>query len=693
MPSTAEQFTGQDVSQIAINTIRTLAMDGVEAAGCGHPGAAMALAPVAYELWANQLKYDPAMPSWPNRDRYILSSGHASMLLYSMLHLAGVRQEGADGQVTELPSVSLDDLKAFRQWGSATPGHPEYGHTSGVEMTTGPLGQGCASSVGMALAGKWLAATYNRPDFALFDYNTYAQCGDGDLMEGLSAEAASLAGHLGLDNLCWIYDDNQITIEGSTELAFSEDVAGRFRALGWHVEQIDDANDLKALARAYSDFQARSDKPTLLIVKTIIGYGSPNKEGTASAHGEAIGKDEIKLTKAAYGWPEDESFLVPAQVCDHFQSTLGARGGQAYQQWQTLFSRYQKEFPELAQQVVLMGRGELPEDWDSELLHFEADAKGLATRASSGKVLNSIGKNLPWLVGGSADLAPSTKTLLTFDGAGHFSADNYAGRNLHFGIREHAMAAAINGMALCGLRSFGATFFVFSDYLRPSMRLGALMRLPTIYVFTHDSIGVGEDGPTHQPVEQLAAARAIPRLVLIRPGDANETAIAWRTALRITDRPVALALTRQNLPTLDREKYASAEGVVRGGYILADASSGEPEVLLIASGSEVVQALEAHATLTESGIGARVVSLPSFELFEQQDQTYRDQVLPPSITARVVVEAGIRQGWDRYLGPDGAFIGMDDFGKSAPMEKVYQEMGITTARVVEEAKKLVAASP
>ncbi len=684
-----EKSADNQLIEMAINTIRTLSMDGVQAAGSGHPGAAMALAPVAYQLWANVLRFDPVAPEWPNRDRYVLSSGHASMLLYSLLHLAGVRQLDAAGQVTGKPAVSLDDLKNFRQFGSTTPGHPEYGSTTGVETTSGPLGQGCGNSVGMAIAGKWLAARYNRPGFELFDYNVYAQCGDGDLMEGLTCEAASLAGHLKLDNICWIYDDNHITIEGSTELAFSEDVPARFRSLGWQVVEVADANDLGALAAAYEAFLACDDRPTLIKVRTVIGYGSPHKAGTASAHGEPIGEEEIALTKAVYGWPEDAKFLVPEGVMAQFENTLGKRGNAAREAWETVFAQYQKEYPELARDLEQMQRRELPEGWDAELPRFEVDGKGLATRVSGGKVLNALAKNVPWLVGGSADLAPSTKTLLTFDGAGDFSATDRAGRNLHFGIREHAMASALNGMALCGVRSYGATFFVFSDYLRPALRLSALMRLPTVLVFTHDSIGVGEDGPTHQPVEQLAAARSIPGLIVLRPADANETAQAWHVALRQTDRPVALALTRQNLPTLDRSHYAPAEGVQQGAYVLVDAMDCKPHVPLLATGSEVALAVEAQRQLEAEGIGTRVVSMPSFELFEEQPATYRDKVLPPSITARVAIEAGIRQGWGHYLGHHGAFVGMSGFGRSAPFKEVYQDEGITVEQIVAKAKEQV----
>ncbi|MEM8947366.1 MAG: transketolase [Planctomycetota bacterium] len=680
--------TSNDLSQLAINTIRTLSMDGVEAAGCGHPGTPMALAPVTYQLWTDVLRYDPMAPLWPNRDRYVLSCGHASMLIYSMLHLAGVRKADADGNITDEPSVSLEELRNFRQWQSATPGHPEHGHTTGVETTTGPLGQGCGNSVGMAIASKWLAARYNNPGFELFDFNTYAQCSDGDLMEGVACEAASLAGHLKLSNLCWIYDDNNITIEGKTDLAFSEDVATRFQGLGWNVVSVTDANDLKALSAAYETFQKCTDAPTLIIVKSIIGYGSPNKANTAGAHGAALGAEEVKLTKAAYGWPEDESFVVPDEVPEHFQNTMGQRGLASREAWDELFAKYQAEHADLAVEITQMQAGELPAGWDAELPEFPADEKGLATRKSAGQSLNAFAKHVPWLIGGSADLAPSTNTLLTFDGTGHFGADDYAGRNFHFGIREHGMASILNGMALSGVRPYGATFFVFSDYLRPSMRLSALMHLPAIYVFTHDSIGVGEDGPTHQPVEQLAAARAIPGLVVIRPADANEAAHAWRAAIAETARPTALVLTRQNLPTVDRSVCASAAGVTKGGYILSD-SDGEPQVILMASGSEVSLALASQKRLAEAGVAARVVSMPSFELFEDQPQSYRDEVLPPTVTARIAIEAGVRQGWDRYLGSRGAFIGMDGFGASAPFAKIYEAFGFTTDNVVAEAKKVL----
>lgn len=678
--------TSTDLSQLAINTIRTLSMDGVEAAGCGHPGTPMALAPVTYQLWTEVLNYDPDSPHWPNRDRYVLSCGHASMLIYSMLHLAGVKNI-KDGKVTDELAVSLDALRNFRQFMSATPGHPEYNHTTGVETTTGPLGQGCGNSVGMAIASKWLAARYNKPGFELFNFNVYNQCSDGDLMEGVACEAASLAGHLKLDNLCWIYDDNTITIEGHTNLAFSEDVATRFKGLGWNIIRVADPNDLDALSKAYDAFKNHTGSPTLIIVKTIIGYGSPNKANTSKAHGEALGAEEVALTKKAYGWPEDAKFLVPPEVPEHFQNTLGERGRDEREAWEALFEKYAKEHAELAAEIKMMDKRELPKDWDAETISFPADAKGQATRNTGGKALNAFAKNIPWLVGGSADLAPSTKTLI--DGASSFSAEDFGGRNFHFGIREHGMAAAVNGMTLSGLRGYGATFFVFSDYCRPSLRLAAIMNLPSVFVFTHDSIGVGEDGPTHQPVEQLAAVRAIPRLVVIRPGDANESVYAWKAALEQKDRPTAIILTRQNMPTLDRTKYAGAEGSMKGGYVLADAEGGKPDVILIGTGSELSIAVDAREQLAKAGIQARVVSMPSFELFEDQPQSYRDAVLPPDVTARVAVEAGVRQGWDRYLLGRGAFVGMQGFGMSAPYEEIYKAMGITAEKMVEEAKRLL----
>lgn len=688
----------KSLEQTSINTIRTLAMDAVEAANSGHPGTPMALAPVAYRLWTQHLQYDPAAPLWMNRDRYVLSCGHASMLLYALIHLGGIvesddspAQQNAGGPPTPRKhALHLDDLRNFRQWGSRTPGHPEAGHTTGVETTTGPLGQGCGNSVGMAIAGRWLAARYNAPGFTLFNYRVWVQCSDGDLMEGVACEAASLAGHLKLDNLCWIYDDNNITIEGQTDLAFSEDVGTRFRGLGWNVLTVGDANDLAALDAAYQQARKHRGSPTLIVVKSVIACGSPNKAGTADAHGAALGAKEVAATKAAYGWPADARFRVPPEVPAHFQATLGERGRAAREAWDQLFARYEKEHAELAAELKLIRSGQLPEGWRDAQPRFEADTKGMATRVSGGKVLNAFAKKIPWLLGGSADLAPSTKTLLTFDEAmGSFSELNPFGRNLHFGVREHAMAAAVNGMTLCGLRAYGATFFVFSDYCRPSLRLAALMGVPTITVFTHDSIGVGEDGPTHQPVEQLAACRAIPRLLVLRPADANEAAVAWRIALEQTRRPSLLVLTRQDLPTLDRTKFASAEEAARGGYVLTETKgAGLPVVILMATGSEVQLALAAHEQLVAAGVRSRVVSLPSFELFEEQPVAYRDQVLPPSVTARVAVEAGIRQGWDRYLGAAGAFIGLDSFGASAPYQEVFRHRGLTAEAIVMAARKL-----
>jgi transketolase len=679
--------TSQDVTELSINTIRALAMDAVEAAASGHPGTPMALAPVAFQLWTEQLHYDPSQPLWPNRDRYVLSCGHASMLLYSLLHLAGVKRLDENQEPTGEPAVTLEDLKKFRQWHSTTPGHPEYGFTSGVETTTGPLGQGCGNSVGFAIASKWLAARYNKPGFTVFDFNVYAQCSDGDLMEGISQEAASLAGHLKLDNLCWIYDDNKITIEGRTELAFSENVPTRFRGLGWHVVEVADANDLPAIRAAYEEFLGHEGSPTLIVVHSIIGYGAPKKAGTASAHGEPLGADEVRGAKAALGWPEDEKFLVPDDVTEYFARSLGDRGRGARDAWDEMIDSYARKHPELAKEIDLLQRHQLPAGWDAPVDEFPADPKGMATRISGGKALNVFAERIPWLLGGSADLAPSTKTLL--DKAGHFSATDRGGRNFHFGVREHGMAAAVNAMALTGLRSYGATFFVFTDYLRPSMRLAALMSAPSIFVFTHDSIGVGEDGPTHQPVEHLAAVRAIPGLVVLRPGDANEAIYAWRAALREPKRPSAIVLTRQNMPTLDRSKYAAAANVERGAYVLIDAPGGKPEVLLLATGSELHLACEAFDLLKADGINARVVSMPSFELFEDQDKSYREKVLPANITARVAVEAGIRQCWDRYLGIQGGFVGMKSYGGSAPAQVVFEKMGITAAKVAAEAKRVL----
>jgi len=677
------------IEQLAINTIRTLAMDAVQAANSGHPGTPMALAPVAYTLFNRVLRFDPDHPEWAVRDRFILSCGHASMLLYATLHLAAVKQVGADGRPTDQLAVPLDDIKRFRQLHSRCAGHPERGEASGIETTTGPLGQGVGNSVGMAIAQRWLAAHFHRPGFELFDYDIYALCSDGDLMEGVSAEAASLAGHLKLANLCWIYDDNKITIEGETKLAFTEDVGRRFDGYGWNVVHVADVNDLDALDEAYSLFHATADRPTLVIVKSHIGYGSPNKHDTRQAHGEALGEEEIRLTKQFYGWPENEKFLVPPEVPAHFAAGIGARGKKLFTDWETQFAAYARQFPLLAEEFRQIQARELPKGWDSGIPSFPADAKGLATRVSSGKVLNAIAPKLPWLVGGAADLAPSTMTL--FDKTESFDVLTPAGRNLHFGIREHGMLAAVNGMTLCGLRAFGATFFVFSDYCKPSIRLAAIMRIPSLFIFTHDSIGVGEDGPTHQPVEHLAALRAIPRLVTLRPGDANEVAEAYRAFLPWKDRPVALVLTRQNLPTIDRTKYASASGVARGAYILADAVDGKPELILIGTGSELGFCVGAYEKLTAEGIKARLVSMPSWELFEGQAASYRESVLPLSVTARVAVEAGVEQGWQRYLGARGRFLGMTGFGASAPYSVLAKRFGFTTENVVTLAHEVLAA--
>ncbi len=684
-------IAAKSIEQTTINTIRTLSMDAVQAANSGHPGTPMALAPVAYTLFSEVLRYNPLDPAWPARDRFVLSCGHASMLLYSVLHLAGVRQLDAAGHPTAEPAVSLDDIRRFRQLNSRCPGHPEYRHTSGVEMTTGPLGQGIASSVGMAIASRWLGAHYNRPGFPLFDFNVYALCSDGDLMEGISGEAASLAGHLKLSNLCWIYDNNTITIEGHTVLAFSENVGERFAGYGWNVLTVDDVNDLAALRAAIAGFQKSSGHPvlrvgpTLIVVKSVIAWGSPNKHNTHGAHGSPLGEEEIRLTKRAYGWPEDQKFLVPAEVPAHFRANIGIRGQFLRQTWETRLAEYAKQFPEQGKELDLIGRHDLPDGWDAEIKPFAADAKGLATRASSGKVLNQIAKRLPWLVGGSADLAPSTLTLI--DGGGDFEAGSYDGRNMHFGIREHAMGATINGMALSGLRSFGATFFVFSDYMRPSIRLAAIMGLPVFYVFTHDSIGVGEDGPTHQPIEHLAALRAIPNLTVIRPGDANEVIEAYRSALENSKGPTALVLSRQNLPTLDRSKYAPAAGARQGGYVLADATGGKPEVILIGTGSELSLCVGAYEKLSAEGIKVRVVSLPSWELFDARPQEYRDSVLPPDVTRRVAVELGIDQGWCKYIGRCGRFLGMTSYGASAPVGVLLKQFGFTVENVVRLAKE------
>ena len=667
-----------------INTLRTLAMDAVQKANSGHPGTPMGLAPVGYTLWSRFLRYHPEHPDWPNRDRFVLSVGHASMLLYSLLHLAGVVEIDAQGRRSGQPAISLDDIKQFRQMGSKTPGHPEYRMTTGVETTTGPLGQGCANSVGMAMAGRWLGERFNRDGQVLFDYNVYTLCGDGDMMEGISSEAASLAGHLKLDNLCWLYDNNTISIEGHTELAFSEDVIARFQAYGWHTVHVTDANDLRALSDALATFQGNTGAPTLIVVDSVIGYGSPHKHNTAAAHGEPLGAEEIRLTKAAYGWPQDSSFLVPDQARTVLRDALLARSRPLYEQWNQHLAQLEQNAPQRADELRRMRAGEMPEHWQADLPGFASDAKGVASRAAGGEVLNAFARQIPWLLGGSADLSPSTKTNLTFDGAGRFSADDYSGRNLHFGIREHAMGAIANGMALSYLRPYTSTFLVFSDYMKPPIRLAAIMELPVVFVFTHDSIGVGEDGPTHQPIEHLTQLRATPGLLTLRPGDANETRELWTVALAQTHRPSCLVLSRQPLPTLDRTRYAAATGAAKGAYVLAGAD--RPEVLLIATGSEVSLAVAAYEQLETEGIAAQVVSMPSWELFEEQDQAYRDSVLPPAVKARVVVEQAGPLGWDRYVGQTGAKVVMNSFGASAPLAKLQEKFGFTVANLVKQAK-------
>ncbi len=681
--------TGTQLDQLCINTIRTLSMDAVQKANSGHPGTPMALAPVAYCLWQQFLNYDPENPIWPNRDRFILSNGHASMLLYSLLHLAGVREVSADGKILSTPAVSLEAIKNFRQLDSKTPGHPEYGWTTGVETTTGPLGQGVANSVGFAIAERWLAAYFNRPGFELFNYNIWVFCGDGDMMEGISSEAASTAGHLKLSNLCWIYDNNHITIEGNTDLAYDEDVATRFKAYGWDVQHVHDANDLVALADAYRRALSVKDRPKLIIVDSHIGFGAPNRQDTKEAHGEALGEEEIKLTKRFYGWPEDAKFLVPDGVSENFTNAIGKRGKQLSGQWNALYRKYTAQFPDLAAQYERMLNHQPADGWDKELPTFAADAKGIATRDSSAKVLNAIAKNHPWLMGGSADLYPSTKTRLTFDTAGDFEAGNYNARNFHFGIREHAMGAIVNGMTLSHLRAYGSTFFIFTDYMRAPIRLSSIMEVPSIWIFTHDSIGVGEDGPTHQPIEQLASLRAVPGLMLLRPADANEVVESWKIIMALKKEPVALVLTRQALPTVDRTKYASAAGVARGAYILADADGGKPQVILMATGSEVYLCIDAYEKLKAEGIKARVVSMPSWDLFEHQDQSYRDKVLPPDVTARVAVEMASTFGWAQYTGPKGHIIGMHSFGGSAPLKDLQKKFGFTVDAVIKAAREQI----
>jgi transketolase len=676
-----------DLDKRCINTIRTLAMDAVEKANSGHAGTPMGLAPVAYTLWQQFLRYDPSDPRWPNRDRFVLSAGHASMLLYALLHLSGVRRV-EHGHVTDTAAVSLDDIKNFRQLDSVTPGHPEYGHTTGVETTTGPLGQGCGNSVGMAIASHWLAARYNRPNATVFDFDVYTICSDGDMMEGVASEAASLAGHLRLANLCWIYDSNTVTIEGHTDLAMSEDVAARFKAYHWNVLRLQDANDTAGFARAVEQFRGTKDRPTLIIVDSIIGYGAPHKQNTAAAHSDALGKDEVRLAKKFYGWPQDAQFLVPDGVYDAFRNGIGRRGRTLREEWSKTFAGYKSIDAQAEREVELLLQGQLPEQWDRDLPTFAADDKGLATRESSGKVLDAIAKTVPWLIGGSGDLAPSTKTA--FPGADALEADDPGGRVMHFGVREHAMGAIVNGLVLSKLRAFGATFLTFSDYMRPAIRLAALMKLPVFHVFTHDSIGLGEDGPTHQPIEQLLALRAIPNIVVLRPADANEVRETYKVVMALTDRPACLVLSRQKLPTFDRSRYASAAGLARGAYVLAGPADGKPAVILIASGSEVHLCISAYERLAQEGIAARVVSMPSWELFEQQDEAYREDILPASVSARVAVEAGSVIGWDRYVGPGGTIIGMHRFGGSAPGTDLMKKFGFVAERVLQAAKAQIA---
>jgi transketolase len=688
----AECGNGSDaiLEQSCINTIRTLSMDAVQQAKSGHPGTPMALAPVIYTLWQRFLRFDPEDPIWPNRDRFVLSNGHASMLVYAMLHLSGVKAVNDKYERLGKLAVTLDDIKHFREINSKCPGHPEYHLTTGVETTTGPLGQGCATSVGMAIAERWLAHHFNRPDFTLFDHDIYAMCGDGDMMEGVTSEAASLAGHLMLGNLCWLYDSNRVTIEGHTDLAFSDDVTARFLSYGWNVQLVGDANDTERIAQAIEAFRNTEDAPTLIIVESHIGYGAPHKHDTSAAHGEPLGVEEIRLAKRSYGWPEDAKFLVPDGVREHFHAGIGQRGQRLRAAWMARFDGYRAKHPDLADQIERMQKRELPDGWDVDLPSFPANSKGLASRDSSAKVQNAIASHYPWMIGGAADLAPSTKTRLTFETAGDFEADTYGGRNLHFGIREHAMGAVLNGLALSKIRAYGSSFLIFSDYMKPPIRLGALMQLPVIYIFTHDSIGLGQDGPTHQPVEQLIALRAIPGLVTLRPADGNEVVEAWRVIIGLKHQPACLVLSRQPLSTFDRTRYASAAGVARGGYVMADAESGNPTVILIGTGSEVALCVAAYESLKRERIPARVVSMPSWELFELQDQAYRDNVLPPEVKARVSVEAGSVIGWDRYVGMAGTKIGMRTFGASAPIEDLQTKFGFTQEKVLAAAKEQIA---
>ena len=695
MAVSEQTLTSKQIETLAINTIRTLSIDGVQKANSGHPGAPMGLAPTAYTLFQRYMKYDPKNPLWPNRDRFVLSAGHASKLLYSVLYLTGVKAVDHDAiNVIDEPAVSLDDIKQFRQLDSKTPGHPEFHITSGVETTTGPLGQGLATSVGMAIAGQWLAARYNKPNFTVFDYNVYVICSDGDMMEGIGSEAASLAGHLKLSNLCWLYDNNNVTLDGPADWSYGEDTEQRFKSYGWNVVHVTDANDVEMLSKALDTFKETKERPTLIIVNSHIGYGSPNKQDKNAAHGEPLGEEEVRLSKRSYGWPEDAKFLVPDGVLEHFQDGIGKRGASAHQAWVKLFAEYAKAFPDLANQLNQMQHHKLPEGWDKAITAFPADPKGVATRESSGKVLNAIAQNVPWLIGGSADLATSNKTTLKFDGAGgDFKPGNFGGRNFHFGVREHAMAAALNGMTLCNVRAFGGTFFNFLDYMKPAVRLAAIMEIPVIFVYTHDSIGLGEDGPTHQPIEQLATLRATPGIVTLRPGDANEVVEAWKVIMQLKREPAAIVLSRQAMPTVDRTKYASAAGVAKGAYVLADAADGKPEVILIGTGSEVSLCVSAYEQLTKEGVKARVVSLPSWDMFEKQPQSYKDEVLPLTVGARVAVEQGSTFGWARWIGPTGSVVGMTTFGASAPIKDLQKKFGFTVENVVKAARETMARQP
>jgi transketolase len=680
-----------DLDTKCIDTIRMLCIDAIEAANSGHPGTPIGIAPVTYTLWQRFLRFDPSDPIWPNRDRYVLSSGHASALLWSMLHLTQVQAVDPDYEILGQPAVPLDDLKRFRQLDSKAPGHPEYRWTSGVEATTGPLGTGAATSVGMAVASQWLGARYNRDGFTLFDFDVYAQAGDGCMMEGIASEAASFAAHQRLSNLCWIYDSNRVTIEGHTDIAFTEDVAGRFAAYGWNVTTVADANDLTEIEKALHDFRAEHERPTLILVHSHIGYGT-EVEDTPKAHGEPLGPEGVKAAKRFFGWPEDAQFLVPDGVYEHFSEGIGTRGKEAREAWVAQFEEYRAAYPELADELERMQRRELPEGWDADIPVFPADPKGIASRDSSGQVLNAVAKNVPWLLGGAADLAPSTKTRMTFDGAGDFQPDDRGGRNFHFGVREHASAAIANGMALSKLRSFWSGFLIFSDFARGAIRLSALMEIPVVHIFTHDSIGVGEDGPTHQPVEHLVSLRAIPGLLVFRPADANEVAETWRYVAQLRQEPAVLILSRQALPTVDRSVMAPASEITKGAYVLVDAGEGEPDVILIGTGSEVGLAIAARDELAGEGIRARVVSMPCSELFDRQPQAYRDEVLPPSVKARVAIEQASTLGWHRYVGDGGAIVGMQTFGASAPLKELVKKFGFTPDAVAEVARERVAAA-